>query len=233
MRRLLNLLVLSCWCGSAAVAQAPYTYYPKYNYPYGNGYRVFLSPATHSPDRQSCLPYVAATENEMAWANSWSATEGFSDSTYPTTYDLTERGYTVQIGDGTNQEKVNQANSFGAHIFLSVHSNGAGGGCSTPASTAGTWSMYRTNDSNSQNLAAQLDYYLRGMSPGTNDKLCLISSCSQYTTLFEMESSNAYSRAYLEQEFHDFEAGAKWMYHDLSWQWRIAGAIDNHYGSPR
>lgn len=128
---------------------------------------------------------------------------------------------------------MNEANAFGAHIFLSVHSNGAAGGCSTPASTAGTWSMHRTNDTNSQNLAAALTYYLAPVSPGTNDKTCLISSCSSYSTLYEMENSTAFSRAYLEQEFHDFEGGANWMYYDISWQHRIAGALDYHFGSPR
>lgn len=231
------LIAFSALAASSASAQ--HTYYPDYNYPYGNYYKVYLSAASHSPDNQTCLSlqgYPSSTENDLAWANAWSAADGFStnDDVYPSTYDLTERGYTVQVGYATNQEKVNQANAFGAHVFVSVHSNGgAASGCSRSASNAGTWGMYRTNDTNSYGLALAFRDYLWSVSPGTADKACQISSCSQYTTLYEMEYSNAHTRAYLEQEFHDFEAGAKWMYHDISWQHRIAAAIDYRLGSPR
>jgi hypothetical protein len=225
---------------AASPAAAQVTYYPDYNYPYGNGYRVFLSGASHSPDRGSCLTtkgIPSATENDLGWATSVSAADGFSDNddVYPNTYDLTERGYTVQIGYATNQEKINQANAFGAHAFVSVHSNAQGDtpNCSTTQSTAGVWGMYRPNDNNSYSLASALHSYLAPVTPGTNDKACAIPTCSKYTTLQEMEGSQAYSRAYLEQEFHTYEAGARWMYYDISWQHRIAAAIDYHWGSPR
>lgn len=231
------MLALSgLWSGPAF---AQYTLYPDYNYPYGNGYRVFLSAATHSPDRASCLTlqgYQSATENDLAWGTAISAADGFSDndSLYPNTYDITERGYTVQIGYATNQEKVNQANAFGAHIFISVHSNAEGStaNCNTPTSRAGMWGMYRTNDNNSYSLASSLHAYLASTTPGADDRVCLITTCVG-STLYEMEASNAYSRAYLEQEWHTSDAGSRWMYFDLSWQHKIGAAIDWHFGSPR
>lgn len=237
MRRHIFLLFMGCTFGSAASAQV--TYYPDYNYPNGNYHRVYLSGASHAPDNQTCLSLrgvPSSTENDLGWANAWSAADGFSDNddVYPSTYDLTERGYTVQVGYDTNQEKVNQANAFGAHVFVPVHSNGgAASTCARQASTAGMWGMYRTSDTNSYNLALALRDYLWSVTPGTADKACQISQCSHYSTLYEMEYSKAPSRAYLETEFHDFEAGANWLYHDISWQHRIAAAIDYHLGSPR
>ncbi len=215
---------------SAAIPGTATTYVPKTNNGYGNGYRVFLSPASHSPDRPSCLTAdPLATENEMAWMNSATATNGYD----PNSLDLTERGWTVQIGSGTNQEKVIQANTWGTHIFVSVHSNGILGGCTTTQAKAGTWGMYRTSDTNSKNLADWFHYWVSPASPGTNDKSCLISTCSNSTTLLEMETSKAPTRAYLEQEFHDYQAGATWMINNITWQWRIAASIDGHYGNPR
>lgn len=234
---LIVTLTLSVLFSAPAAAQV--TYYPDGNYPYGNGYRIFLSAASHNPDRGSCLTvqgYPSATENDLGWATSVSAADGFSDNddVYPNTYDLTERGYTVQIGYTSYQENVNQSNAFGAHAHLPVHSNAEGTtpNCSTPTSRAGMWGMYRTSDNNSYRLAYYLHAYLAGLTPGTNDKLCLITTCVG-SNLHEMEVSNAHTRAYLEQEFHTNEAGTKWMYHDLSWQHKIASAIDYHFGSPR
>ena len=228
LRKTLTAL-LALTAAGTAMAGTPTTYYPATNGGYGNGYRVFLSPASHSPDRQSCLSDPLATENEMAWMNSSSATRGYDANSL----DLTERGWTVQIGSGTNQEKINQGNAWGAHIYVSVHSNAILGGCTTTQAKGGTWGMYRTSDTNSKNLADWFHYWVSPASPGTNDKSCLISSCSQYNTLAEMEGSTAHTRAYLEQEFHDYQAGATWMLNNTAWQWRIAASIDGHYGNPR
>lgn len=230
MKREALCALLALMISFPAMAGTPSTYYPSTNGGYGNGYRVFLSPASHAPDRVSCLSSdPLATENEMAWMNASSATRGYDLNSL----DLNERGWTVQIGSGTNQEKVNQANTWGPHIYVSIHSNGAAGGCTTTQAKGGTWGMYRTNDTNSKNLADWFHYWVSPASPGTNDRSCLISTCSQYSTLLEMEGSNAHTRAYLEQEYHDYREGAAWMLNNITWQWRIAASIDGHYGNPR
>ena len=84
-------------------------------------------------------------------------------------------------------------------------------------------------------MAQWLTYYVGPASPGTNEKECLDTFCTNYPNdgLGELRQPTAYYVGYLEQELHSWDRGAQWLAYDTTWQWRIAAAADGFLGTPR
>jgi hypothetical protein len=216
--------------------------------PFGrwNGKRIYLSPARHQQPpraRGECGP---RSEDQMAYWTAWSAanTVYFNDRYAPNSRyrNLRSRGYRVRIGRGTYQSAVANSNAWGATRHVVLHSNAhAFNNCgNTNAPQFGTHGIYKPGSTPGYDLSQKLTHTIgvdstRGplRSPGTNDKACIPSNCSQYDSLYELSYSRA-PAAYMEVEFHTWTRGYNWIDgKNTIWAWRIGWGIDWHLGWPR
>lgn len=230
MRRSLTPLWLATACSTAALvgtsaARADEIYSPTT----ANGYRIYMSPARHTDAgaRGECRGY---NENTMSY---WNAHDATQTSKWPT-QTLTGRGYLVRIGTQTYQDAVNNSNVWGADRHVTIHSNAKPGGCgTTTASVNGTWVIYYSGSVTGKALATSLKNAIGPYSPGTADRLCIDPTDGCFNgSLYELSGTSA-PAAYIEAEFHTWDAGVEWLWMDTSWQWRIAEGIDAHLGRPR
>ena len=227
--------------GAAAVvagagpAQADVTYDPTGGLDNWNGYRVYLSPATHpdSGGRGEC----DLEENLNGFLAANNSTNGnFNDQQS----NLRDRGYKVRIGNGTYQTAVANSNSWGANLHIPLHSNARSGvPCAQASSAHGTWGIHQGNNMYDELFVEELvswvgehDGGVGQRSPGTNDRTCLTPNCTPYDTLHEIVATQAVS-GYLEMEFHTWNTGATYLGNAYRWSWRIGAAVDSFLGYPR
>lgn len=210
-------------------AQADVSYEPYYAW---NGYRIYLSPARHSPDNVGCGGYK---ENSGSYGVAIAATNSsYVDGVQfpmPDTGNLRVRGYKVRIGTGTVRTAIDNSNAWAAHRHVPIHSNAVGSyTCSQSRPGYGTWVMYRS--SGGSNLAADIESKIGPKSPGTGDRICTDQVCFG-GTLAELSQTNAVA-AYLESEFHTWNSGVAWLQStNRQWGWRLASGIDTDLGFPR
>lgn len=220
--------------GIAGPAQADVTYDPIGGVDNWNGYRVYLSPARHSDSggRGECQleenvnGYLAANNSTNAQFNN----EHFN---------LRERGYKVRIGNGTVSTAIANSNSWGADLHIPLHSNARGGGvpCAQASSAHGTWGIHEGNlfdDLLAQELVQWIGRQQSGLgqaSPGTNDRTCLTPNCTNEDSLGEIRETDGVS-AYMELEFHTWNAGATYLSNANRWSWRLAAAVDSYLDYP-
>lgn len=196
-----------------------------------NGYKIYLSPAIHN-DGGSRGECNNLNENNIAFWNLYAAA---TDNTYA--YSLTQRGYTVKLGDGELgelQQHVNSANNWGAHRYLVMHSNARAETCgATNVSGHGTWGIHHSGSTNGQALATAMVDWVGSASPGTADYTCLNNSpCTGNRTLYELRYTWA-PAAYIEADFHTWSMGTDFLWNKINWQWYIAAAMDSHLNYPR
>jgi hypothetical protein len=206
-----------------------------------NGYLIYVSPSSHYQAvgaRGECL---GESEDNINFYVGWSSihSDYYNDAYAPTHSgrNFLTRGYDVVFGQGTNQEKINNSNYFGANIHLPMHSNARDirpPPCgSTNTSGLGTWVLYRQYNTVGQNLAEFLRDALAAVSPGTGDRVCSNPPLSCSTTdLGELRLVNA-TAAYVESEFHDWDIGVAWLHRYYEWAWRFGVGVDQHLGYPQ
>ena len=118
----------------------------------------------------------------------------------------------------TRERKVRYALIAIATLFMAI------------CGTHGTMVMYAS--STGQSLATHINTWVGPASPGTNDKVCLDTTCST-GPLAELRQTNAAS-AYAELEYHTWNIGVNWIKSSQTqWAWRIGQAVDKYLGTPR
>ncbi len=191
-----------------------------------NGYKIYVSPAKHSPDNVGCNGH-----QESSWMQTcaYHAAAGLG-------YDLVARGYSVRLGSGDYVQNTNSSNSWGADYHIPMHSNASSPwDCTAPydyynSGASGTLLMYYPGSSGGSGLSTQLVSTIGSQSPGTGQDKKRSSTCC-----LEITGTNAYC-AYLETAFHTFEPDAAWIRtcddSSGSWTWRVGYGVDLWLGYP-
>lgn len=223
-----------------AQAQSDLIYEPTTTW---NGKKVYLSPARHSDagGRGECAGnngLGTLNENTAAYRFAYYAATGnyVGATTSTSAYrNLRTRGYKVRIGRGTVSSAISNSNAWGATVHIPIHSNARTESCgNTNASLHGTHVIYQSyGATGGEGLSDKLKTTIGAISPGTNDLTCHNSSaCTAFNCLGELCNTSA-KAAYLEREFHTWNAGAKWMSTDQYNTWRLGWAVDSFLGYPR
>jgi len=225
VRRALSALATLAVTAAGLVALAPaasadVTYVPES----WNGKVVYLSQSCHDRgdtvchDNPGCNDF---SENANSRLIAIVAIQG-SGADKP---GLLARGYKVVRGDGLTRQNIDRSNRVGADVHVPLHSNAISARCEKghSADRYGTHVMY-VSDEGSE-CAGKLVTMIGRSSPGTNDR-------RQYRTdLGELNQTNAVS-CYVEQEFHVWSDGVRWMRDRKDWGWRIGAGIDKYLGYP-
>jgi hypothetical protein len=191
-----------------------------------NGKRVYLSAAYHTADagaRGECsVGGQVRTERFMAR----SLGQEIAD-------ELDGFGYRIRLGRGDPNENTSRSNTWGSNAHIPLHSNAAAGPCSgADGSIRGTWMIVRQGDPTG--LANDIRAYVQGSSPGTNDRLCSITTCTTFSCLVELCSTTANKKAYSETEFHDWNQGVAYLVNDRDLiGFAFRAGIDANFGYPR
>lgn len=196
-----------------------------------NGKKIYLSPAYHTDvagARGECdAPYdTPRTERTMARMVA-SAIANFGGSS------LTARHYKVRMGRNDPTTNTSRSNNWNANIHIPLHSNAhqSAPGCrSDDLSLFGTRQIYKTEGGEA--LATEIKQAIDDVTPGTNDKKCTISACTEYSCLIELCDIDARA-SYSETEFHDWAKGTNFLHDRTEWYWRFGYAIDTLLGYPR
>jgi len=192
-----------------------------------NGQKVYLSQACHGANGGSnCNENTGCNGyGENFWSASWADKAAFGGSNVSGT-PLISRGYAVRIGQGGASNNINSSNAWGATMHIPMHSNARDPvACpTTDNSYGGTWMLYLS--SNGRQLSDQLLYTLRGVSPGTNDRLVYRSD------LGELTQTRAVA-AYMETEFHTWQRGVDFLADPWQHSWRVGYGVDRCRGYPR
>jgi hypothetical protein len=194
-----------------------------------NGYKIYLSPATHAPYSGSNPNYGCDSHNENYWAEQlgWTAAAGAGT-------DLVARGYSVRLGNSGYVTNKNSSNSWGADYHIPLHSNAPGStsqwDCTAPYdlsySASGTLLLYYPGSSGGAGMSDNLVYTVGGSSPGYGTDKKISSTCCT-----EITATNAYA-AYLESGFHTFNPDQDWLQDEDSWGWRVGWGVDRYLGYP-
>lgn len=192
-----------------------------------NGYKIYVSPAKHSPDNVGCNGH-----QESYWASQagWEAAAGLG-------LDLVARGYAVRLGSGVYWQNKDSSNAWGANYHIPMHSNAPGSGsdwdCTSPYNlgqgASGTLLMYYPGSTGGSGLSASLVTTVASVSPGTGQDRKISSTCCT-----EITATNAYC-AYLESGFHTFQPDVDWLQDCCttgSWTWRVGYGVDLYLGYP-
>lgn len=224
-RRLLSVLatvalVTTGFLAVAPSASADVTYVPE-NW---NGKVIYLSQACHDRGDTVCH---ANTGCHGFNENVNSRLVAISAATHQGTrqLNLLERGYKVVRGNGLTRSNIANSNRVGADVHVPIHSNAINRSCETGFSAGryGTHVMYVSTEG--RKCAQMMMSNVGSVSPGTND-------ARQYRTdLGELNQTNAVA-CYLEQEYHVWDRGVRWMWNRDAWSWRIASSIDAYLGYP-
>lgn len=191
-----------------------------------NGYKIFLSPAHHTTgDKYGCLvgPWGITYHEER---NMRDVAINVTNGGALANDGLVDRGYAVRIGSGDLYQNSDNANAWGAHRYIALHSNGTtsdGRTCSGTRGGTETYNYY--GNSAGSYLAQELLNMLGSQSPGTGDK-------REPRTDFPELSRPRMPVAYVEAGFHDYRPDAEWLVSHANWAWRIAAAVDIHLGYP-
>lgn len=179
-----------------------------------NGYKVYLSPAKHSPEKTGCNNYQESVNARKI------AVE--------TAKDLQAMGYTVMVGEGDYLANTNSSNSWKPNLHIPIHSNATTFDCSgTNPLRGGTWLMYYSTSG-----SAASDKILAAMqsgSPGTNDKK-LTDVAATGGSLYELRNTSAVA-AYVEAAFHTYGPDVNWLLQHGSVGQRITNGIHGYSGA--
>jgi len=134
---------------------------------------------------------------------------------------LVKKGFAVKrMHKYSMQYKVATADSWGADLYVPLHSNACNG------TVGGTRIFYWSKESAGYKAGLAIFNRLAPLTPGTSDRM------SQDQTLYEIKMPKA-PTAYIETEFHDNKAQAIWIQDHLP---EIADAICagicDYYGVP-
>jgi hypothetical protein len=213
-------LVAGGFLALAPAAAADVTYVPDR----WNGKVVYLSQACHDRGDTVCHTNTGCdgfSENTNARLVAVSATTHQD----PDHLNLLERGYKVVRGTGLTRENIASSNRVGADLHVPIHSNAISRSCESgfSAQRYGTHVLYVS--SAGSECAEVMKNRVGASSPGTND-------VRQYRSdLGELNQTNAVA-CYLEQEFHVWNRGVRWMWDRAAWSWRIGLSIDIYLGYP-
>lgn len=189
------------------------TYWPR---PW-NGYKVYLSPAQHSPENIGCDNYEESP-NARAIASK------VKDYLYA-------RNYIVRIGNDDFVGNMSDSNDWGSTIHIPIHSNAGTWDCSsTNSANGGTWMMYRPGDQNGSDLSRDLYYQMRSDSPGTNDRVGTDESLAG-KTLYELRAATM-PAAYVEAAFHTYGHDENWLRDSRNVGDRIGLGIHAYFNYP-
>lgn len=184
-----------------------------------NTKKVYLSPASHSPDNIGCDNYAES-------AGARAIATKVKDYLYA-------RGFAVRIGTGTYTQNVTSSNSWGSHVHIPIHSNATTFDCSSPYNynLGGSWLMYKPGSTAGSNLAQKIFDQLKASSPGTWD-LKNTDEVLSGKQLHELRATNMPS-AYVEAAFHTFRPDVDWLRLTTTVGNKIGAGIDNYFGNPR
>lgn len=186
--------------------------------------RIYLSPAYHTAvdgARGECQWPNGTGRSERGMARNLAEetatlknTKYVGDGIWITDYDnsgLVANNFIVRVGDGDPNEASTRSNNWNAHAHIPLHSNaglpGACGNVEDNKPVAGTWQIYNAGDGN--NFPERMKNQLDGVTPGTNDRICTITTCTQYSCLQELCAIDAATASYSETEFHDWNKGVE------------------------
>lgn len=205
--------------------------------PQWNGYKVYLSSPTHqdSGGRGEC----GWEENINGRYWNYYAASVFTQSA-GSFYD---RNYSVQVSgnprdDGAFVVHVNEANNWGAQIYIVTHTNAQGGTGCPPPQVPGTASylrvMYDSTAQFSIALKNELVASLDPVTPGTQSP----ASCEN--DWYECWAPWAWYRAYVELFFHTNVDAKNWFQGSgaegaggVTESWRYGWTVDILLGYPR
>lgn len=198
--------------------------------PQWNGYKVYLSSPTH---------IESGAKGECGWEENingryfnYYAASVFTQSA-GSFYD---RGYSVQVSgnprDDSYVSHVDEANNWGAQIYIVTHTNGIGSGC--PQTPSYLRVMYDSTVSYSLTLKNMLVANLDPVTPGGESP----ASCE--LTFHECWAPWAWYRAYVELFFHTNVAATNWFQGGgfegeggVTESWRYGYSVDVILGFPR
>ncbi len=189
-----------------------------------NGFKIYVSPAKHSPDNIGC-----DNHGESTWARAAATTAAAGAG-----YDLVARGYSVRLGSGNFSANKNSSNAWGSHYHIPMHSNAPGltsqWDCVAPynlnTGASGTLLMHYPGSTGGAGLSDSLVYTLASQSPGRGlDKKISSTCCSEIT------ATNA-KAAYIESAFHTFNPDQDWLQTHSGWGWRVGWGVDRYLGYP-
>lgn len=223
------LATIATGAGAMATGAGPAGAAPdqEYSPPAGswNGNRIYLSTACH--DGNDGVPGGPCIDNAFC---GWSENDGSDEIAFEAAvgngwFSLVPRGYKVRIGQGTVGENISRSNSYGAHVHVPVHSNGADPVNCGDADPGRFGTQVFWFSSAGADCASHLFATLKDESPGTND-------FTDRRSFSELSSTNA-TACYLEAEFHTWNKGTEWLKDNHLWAYRIAEGIDSYKGFPR
>lgn len=225
LRRVLSALASLALVGAGLLALAPtasadVTYVPEK----WNGKVVYLSQSCHDRGDTVCHDNIGCdgfSENVNSRRVAIAAVRGSG----PGKPGLLARGYKVVRGDGLTRQNIDRSNRVGADVHVPLHSNAISAACEGGHSAGryGTHVLYVSEQG--RECAADLVSTVGAGSPGTNDR-------RQYRTdLGELNQTNAVA-CYLEQEFHVWDDGIRWMRNRDAWGWRVGAGVDKYLGYP-
>lgn len=189
-----------------------------------NGYKIYVSPAKHSPDNTGCDGH-----QESYWAQQAASTAASGAG-----LDLVARGYSVRLGSGVYWENKNSSNSWGAHYHIPMHSNAPGSSndwdCTSPYNlgqgASGTLLMHYPGSTGGAGLSDSLVSTVGPVSPGTGQDKKISSTCCTEITQTTAKA------AYLESAFHTFNPDQDWLQTHTDWGWRVGYGVDLYLGYP-
>lgn len=204
----------------APTASADVTYVPET----WNGKVIYLSQACHDRGDTVCHTNTGCggfSENE----NSFRLARSAATQRDRHHLNLLERGYKVVRGNGLTRSNIANSNRVGADLHVPIHSNAISKSCESglSADRYGTHVMY-VSDAGRRCARIMVDK-VGPASPGTND------ARNYRSDLGELNQTNAVA-CYLEQEYHVWDKGVRWMRDRGSWSWRIGAAVDATLGYP-
>lgn len=225
IRRALSALASLALVGAGVLALAPaasadVTYVPEK----WNGKVVYLSQACHDRGDTTCHDNVGCdqlSENTSSRQLAMSVIRGAGKGKVG----LLDRGFKVVRGNGLTRQNIDSSNRVGADVHVPLHSNAISAACEKGHSAGryGTHVLYVS--AAGKECAGKLVARLGPSSPGTNDDR------KYRTDLGELNQTNAVS-CYVEQEFHVWDRGVRWIRDRDAWSWRIASGIDSYLGWP-
>lgn len=148
---------------------------------------------------------------------------------------LLDRHYSVRIGMGDFSDNVQRSNNWNADIHMPLHSNAVSPrpGCQNQQeSNWGAREIFRA-PGDGEALATEMKQKLDSYTPGTGDRTCVPSVCSQYDRLSELSDVDAPRAVYSETEFHIWNRGTRFLRDHEVWASSVGYALDDLLGYPR
>lgn len=189
-----------------------------------NGYKIYVSPAKHTPDNVGC-----DSHGESTWARAAATTAAAGAG-----LDLVARGYSVRLGSGNFSQNKDSSNAWGSDYHIPMHSNAPGSAsqwdCVSPYNldngASGTLLMHYPGSTGGSGLSDNLVFTLAGVSPGRGQDKKISSTCCTEITATTAKA------AYIESAFHTFNPDQDWLQTHADWGWRVGYGVDRYLGYP-